>query len=357
MKKYGLLMTPDLAQKAYDEAKTVTRRPMKPQPPETHETWCDCEVCQDRRADPKSYGRVYPEWRWYHHTPITDDPSCEPFMARPRLRPGMIVSIKEYHYRWGHKGKNTAGNWCFIADVSRSIPKNLSNVAFHKPHCVEHNPQTLGWHGISGLFLPFDLARTHVEILDVRPEQVQEITGTEARLEGVTFDAIRQILAKYDSADVRPHHWIHNHPNGAAESYCDQCIDRAVAKARKEFPKEHKEFPIERDGGYDSQESEGVQCCETCGKLVEYTLLEGGVREEIAHFEDYGFDISKPREAHELERIFAEADYIEDVNLKDRVYRIGFGVLWDSINRKHPWRSKPWVWRYQYKRVAKPETE
>ena len=333
MKKHGLLMTPDNAQLSHDGDKTVTRR-LTPQP-----------YCPGTIARPWQDGwRFLPEYGNAH-----DD--CDR-LVKSRLRPGMIVSIKEYHYRWGHKGKNTAGNWCFIAD-----PKNLSNVAFHKPHCVEHNPQTLGWHGISGLFLPFDLARTHVEILDVRPEQVQKITGTDARLEGVTFDAIRQILAKYDSADVRPHHWIHNHPNGAAESYCDQCIDRAVAKARKEFPKEHKEFPIERDGGYDSQESEGVQRCETCGKLVEYTLLEGGVREEIAHFEDYGFDIAKPREAHELERIFAEADYIEDVNLKDRVCRIGFGVLWDSINRKHPWRSKPWVWRYQYKRGAKPETE
>ena len=42
-----------------------------------------------------------------------------------------------------------------------------------------------GYHGISGLFLPYDLARTHAEILSATPEELQEITEEDAMAEGI----------------------------------------------------------------------------------------------------------------------------------------------------------------------------
>ncbi|MEC5157081.1 hypothetical protein [Chryseobacterium sp. MP_3.2] len=35
---------------------------------------------------------------------------------------------------------------------------------------------------------------------------------------------------------------------------------------------------------------------------------------------------------------------------------ISFCSLWNSINaKKHPWKSNPWVWVYDFKRIEKPE--
>ena len=323
MKKYGILMTPENAVACHLGKKTVTRRRIKTQP---------VGVDHVTRHDD---GWLFLD---ASHRVI-----CR---MTPRYNVGCIVAIRETHWRWGRYERNEKGNWRFVATDSYPIefknPDLLGSRTLRECH---------GYHKRPGLFLPHDLARTYWKIVDVRPERLQDITVADAKAEGVTFDAISNILADYDTADVRPHHWMHNHPDGAAESYCDECIDKAVDAERKKYPDDD----IQSDGGYDTPESEGVQCCEICGKLVEYNLLESGIREEVDHFEEHGFDLNKPRHAHELERIFVEADYIEDADLKDRVYRLGFFVLWDSINaKKSPWKSNPWVWRYEGRRVEKP---
>jgi len=336
MKKHGILHKSDLAQAAHDGEKDVTRRLMTPQPPEgvtgVTETVVDGKICwcfERKTADGK--------WKFWH--------------ARPRLQRYMVPAIRETHWRCGSYHKSNNGYWCF---TPYTAPIGGPNVIFKPPEFAPRTKTIVGYHKRPGLFLPYDNARTYVEILSVRPEMLHAITGADARREGVTFDAVRAILAPYAAkADVRPHHWIHGHPEGEAESYCDQCIDAGVAEAIKEYPKEHAEFEIFADGGYDSMESEGVRCCETCGALVEYTLLEYGVEYELGRFEDYSFDYKDPREAHELTCIFDEADYVRNAELKDRAYRLAFAVLWDSINaaKGHPWANNDWVWRYEYRRV------
>jgi len=337
MKKYGTLMKPELAQATHDGTKTVTRRIMKPQPPGCDELYSIPGVIASDKG-------VFKRWECYWK----EGDKTKIITAVTRVVSGQIRSIKETHWRWGRKGKNEKGNWKFFPAHGAAVHEIL----FEAPQAPPSSRESLGFHKYSALFMPFDLARTYIEILSVRPERLQDITGEEARLEGVTFEAVLKILANYDSADVRPHCWMHNHPDGAAKSYCDECIDKAVEAERKKYP----DADIERDGGYDSHETEGVALCEICGRLLEYTLLEYGVESEVSQFEEYGFELSNPREAHELERIFIEADYIQDEALKDRVYRLGFAVLWDSINanRGYPWASNPWVWRYEYKRVERP---
>lgn len=171
MKKYGMLMTPDLAQKAHDGDKTVTRRLIKPQPPK----WWD--TCH-----------------W-------DDPDAH---YKPRYRPGMIVAIKEYHWRFGYKYKNNKGNWAFMPKTFKTGPRNHTgacdrdHVIFREPNIKTDDPTALGYHAISGLFLPFDYARTHVEILDVRPERVWDIDGPDALNEGLWF------------TEDGPLHWHYN---------------------------------------------------------------------------------------------------------------------------------------------------
>lgn len=37
-------------------------------------------------------------------------------------------------------------------------------------------------------------------------------------------------------------------------------------------------------------------------------------------------------------------------------HQFGFLALWQKINgKKHPWKSNPWVWVYNFKRIEKPE--
>lgn len=46
---------------------------------------------------------------------------------------------------------------------------------------------------------------------------------------------------------------------------------------------------------------------------------------------------------------------IKDNKVSDNAKQV-FQSLWDSINaKKHPWKSNPWVWVYEFERIEKPE--
>ncbi len=333
MKKYGMLMTPDLAQKAHDGDKTVTRRLIKPQP-QAPVQWFSGNSSIDMGWWEMAYDSSAGWYPWS--------------LRKPRYRPGMIVSVKETHWRYGHYERNEKGNWRFMPCGVAAVP-----VLFQAPEAQLNPPprKHRAYHKRPNLFLPFDYARTHIEILSVRPERVQEITAEDAKREGVTFDGIRELLEPFATADVRPFHWIHGADDG--EVFCDECIDAAVAKVKKADPKNADDFS--RDGGWTSAEGEeGPVSCTTCEKLLDYTLSDGGRRAELNHFKEHGFDLTNSQEAYELQQIFVEADCIEDEDLKDRVYMLGFFILWDSINPDYPMASNPWDWRYAFKRVEKP---
>lgn len=49
-------------------------------------------------------------------------------------------------------------------------------------------------------------------------------------------------------------------------------------------------------------------------------------------------------------------DYEDKKSSGVRKARVSFATLWDSINaKKHPWKSNPWVWVYDFERIEKPE--
>jgi len=185
MKKYGMLMTPENAQKCFDGTETITRRLIKPQPPETHTHFCDCDVvCQKRRQE-EMQRNERPQWRWYHHTPTIDDPACKPFTCRPKYNPGDIVAIKETHWRWGYweiKGLSVNDRVTY-----QFVPTDTSPIVFEKPGLLAKKRTHCGYHKRQSLYLPFDLARTHWEILSVRPERVQDITHADCMAEGIEY--------------------------------------------------------------------------------------------------------------------------------------------------------------------------
>jgi hypothetical protein len=82
------------------------------------------------------------------------------------------------------------------------------------------------------------------------------------------------ILTKHASVlDVPYPHWIGGGGADQGPSYCRTCADAKVAAGVAEYV----------DGGW-LQENDGCCHCETCGRLLEYTLTKCGAAEEIDHY-------------------------------------------------------------------------
>ncbi|MCP4410901.1 MAG: hypothetical protein GY807_24810 [Gammaproteobacteria bacterium] len=194
MKKYGMLMTPPLAQKAYDGDKTVTRR-LTPWQPD---------------------GPVH----WYNDIPDMDDGWWEmafdngsgwyPWkMMVPRYRPGMVVAVKETHWRFGRKVRTTSAT----GRLSWKFKATGRDILFMCPdEWLAKKPDAIGWHKIPNLFLPFNLARTHIKILDVRPDDSRDITEADVAAEG--------FASLWEDGDWHiPGHTI-THPSYNGEGVC-----------------------------------------------------------------------------------------------------------------------------------------
>ena len=206
MKKIGMIMTPDLAEKTHQGLKTVTRRTITPQP---------------GRA---KIGTT--PWNWQHsqrgRIVAESEESLMRLIARwSPWRPGQIRSIKETHWRWGKHERNAKGNWYFNA-YSHCNP-----IIFSEPvSCHQVEKPHLGYHKISALFLPYDLARTHIKILSVRPERLQDIDNTDILLEGITplegeppgddpwddFEVcyVQAFRELWDPINGKKHPWVNN---------------------------------------------------------------------------------------------------------------------------------------------------
>lgn len=163
MAKYGILMAPDDAEKCHLGTQTLTRRLIKPQPPEGITGVTETVVDEKRTW---CFERQLPdgEWDFWH--------------ARPPYFRHDVVAVKEPHWRWGRYERNEKGNWRFV-------PFCNEPALFDPPVNKPKTRTTLGWHKRPSMFLPYDLARTYWEILSVRPERLQDITDADLLAEGI----------------------------------------------------------------------------------------------------------------------------------------------------------------------------
>jgi len=172
--KKGMLMTPNLAQAAHKGRKTVTRRIVKPPPKYVDELPSDAIPGEVAIVE----GKV---WRCSVYSQNQPDAIKWRYL-QPRLRPGDIVAIKETHWRWGFHYRNENNQWSFHPVTGDPV----EHVVF-KRQLIQNAPphrDSVGYHKRSALFLPYDYARTHVLIEDVRPERLQDITEEDAQNEG-----------------------------------------------------------------------------------------------------------------------------------------------------------------------------
>lgn len=84
--------------------------------------------------------------------------------------------------------------------------------------------------------------------------------------------------------------WRIDASDDEATSYCRDCLKPEIGPAVEDW-----------GGGYGGVESDGVEFCECCGKLLEYTLTDYGVSNELSHFAESDlFDWNDADECYEL---------------------------------------------------------
>ena len=100
------------------------------------------------------------------------------------------------------------------------------------------------------------------------------------------------------SADVPYPHWLGGDEADQGLSYCYECAEKAVSAGDGEYV----------DGGW-QQDSDGCCHCETCGRLLDYTLTDYGVTEELSHFRAARLRGElHPEAAYHLARILEQHD-------------------------------------------------
>ena len=178
----SFLMTPGNAQKCHGGTKVQTRRLIKPQP---DEWYSHILVGNYHPTMVDKNGEEYPgeeifgaytedgEWGW----------EC-PYSI------GSLVYIKETHYRVGcwkpafRKGKPA---WAFTPLTDDIL------FGDNPPETICHGMLEEGWYKRPSLFLPTDLARTIVEITDIRAQRVQDILLVDCWDEGIQGRAERRV--------------------------------------------------------------------------------------------------------------------------------------------------------------------
>ncbi|NWC11970.1 hypothetical protein HX776_24600 [Pseudomonas agarici] len=103
----------------------------------------------------------------------------------------------------------------------------------------------------------------------------------EVKTQDLSGAALLVLSAHASSLDVPFPHWIGGADADQGPSYCRPCAEAEVAAGRAEYV----------DGGW-HQENDGCCHCETCGRLLEYTLTEYGASEELDHY--LGAELSGP---------------------------------------------------------------
>ncbi len=151
----GILFKPDMRQAIIEDRKTVTRRTSGLKEINQHpDEWVYKGMIKDA-----------------HYFEIPQTITCH-LLIKHRYHVGEIVYIKE-----------ACCIWCFerdgVKDACYKTDEDGDVLPAPMTHCSE--PQ----HWRSPLFMPAWAARYFIQILDVRPERLQEITEEDAIAEGI----------------------------------------------------------------------------------------------------------------------------------------------------------------------------
>lgn len=176
MKELPILFSGPMVQALLAGSKTQTRRLMKLPSGFEH-----ADISLQRMQDGYPEG-TRPVWEC-HGEPNAFSSRC------PYGAPGDRMWVKETHYRYGKwvrsgKTKNGRQRWRFRAWGGRSVmfPQDFDGISLPKKRTE------LGWHKRPSIFMPRWASRLVLEVTAVRVERLQDISGRDAKAEGVDED-------------------------------------------------------------------------------------------------------------------------------------------------------------------------
>lgn len=167
---YPVLFKPLMVQSILNGTKTQTRRIIKPQPDDdglhNHTT---CKMSLDSELE-----------GWLGTVDGTGESKQFPWPGQK----GDILYIREQHWAWGKWVKNG------ISNTGKQKLKFIStgNIRFDDPKMEPRESRDLlGWHKRSSLFLPKEHSRLFLELTDVYPERLLDISEEDAISEGIEY--------------------------------------------------------------------------------------------------------------------------------------------------------------------------
>jgi len=183
MKETGILMTPENIQATIEGRKSMTRRVIKPQPPD------DCghirvELFHPTKVNRK--GEEYPGDEIFGAYSDDGEWGCK----CPYGQAGDFFYLKEAHYRFGYWvaleefTKTGLRKMCFITNSRDTAFRYINN----PPGNIKHRRYGgIGWYKRSPLFMPKKYARHWYEITGIRAERLQDISIKDCLAEGVEY--------------------------------------------------------------------------------------------------------------------------------------------------------------------------
>lgn len=198
----------------------------------------------------------------------------------------------------------------------------------------------IDWQWQTAETMPQWMSRIYLEVLDVRVERVKDISKDDCLSEGMTATEFVKMLRPLASkSEPENPYWV----DDVDGVFCRECV--------RKFPKDSV------DGGFFGEEDHPIYC-ETCGKLLDFTLTDYGVAEELAEFERSG-SITTPDDAYVMHRVLSAdghphltekcGDWEYMPELRGRVAKLAYRHAWQSDFQQHPFDSS-WCFAFSVKR-------